>query len=318
MKCIIQFDANGWAQNLHAEGLRKFAPKGCDVTTQLLSEPIPKDAECVYTINFASCRKLAGVRVASCIASHAWMHQENDPNNWRTRGVNPKRNSVVGQVHLTHADAFVCRNTELDRWASRFTDKARYIPAGIDPTLWHPSGRIENTGRKLRVGWSGQVNPEMSGRFKGYDEVWTPLKMRLADQYDFVENTRTANEALSWAEMREWYSSLDCFLTTASAEGTPNGPYIAAACGAVVVSTSVGQCADWKSLDHMGLVTRDYGNEAEADIVIDQMTHLLKTLEDPHVRMAKQEMLLASIENSYSYKVLAPKTLSFVCGLETQ
>jgi glycosyltransferase involved in cell wall biosynthesis len=314
MKIVIAHDAVGWAQNLHSEGLRKFAPKGLSVTTQLLSAPIPRDAETVYTINMASCRKIPGVRTVLCCASHAWKYQANDPNNWRTRGVNPKRNSIVGQVHLSQADAVVCRNTALEAWASLHTDNAKYIPAGIDPELWHPGGRVPNTGRKLRVGWSGQVNPEMSGRFKGFDEIYLPLKSMLGEQYEFVDNTRTANEALSWSEMREWYASLDVFLTTASAEGTPNASFISAACGAVVISTDVGQVSDWSSLKHAGLVVPSYGNEEEACSTKMWISVLLKSLEDPHVRSAKQEMLLASIEHSYSYKVLAKPTLEFVTG----
>lgn len=313
MRVAVLYDAAGWAQHLHAEGLRKHPAPGISVTTHLLSEPMPA-CEVVYVINFASCRRIGDHRIATCAASHAWMHPVNDPLNWRTRGVNPRRNSEEAERLLVHANSIVCRNKALESFFGRRHPRARYIPAGVNTDIFNPAGRQLRSG-KLRVGWSGQVNPEPTGRFKGFDEIWTPLKQRLSDRFEFVENTRTAAESLSWKEMADWYRSIDVFLTTATSEGTPNGPFCAAACGAVVVSTDVGQLADWSTLRRLGLIVPDYGNEQQARSVIDHFAIQLGILESESVRRNAQEQIMASIESEYAYRVLGPKTLRFVCGV---
>lgn len=316
MRVAILADHPSWAQALHAEGLRKHAPTGFSVSTHLLSDPLPTDAEAVYTINVASCRRIPGKRVATCVASHAWMHFTNDPQNWRTRGVNPMRNRTVGQKFIENADSVVCRNMALWQWASSVHHNARRIPAGIDTDLWNPVGR-QHRHAKLRVGWSGQVNPDMAGRFKGYNEVWLPLKSLLSGRYEFVENSRTAAEALSWTEMADWYRSLDIFICTATAEGTPNGPMCAAACGCAVVSTDVGQIADWAAMHNLGLIVPDYGNEIQAQAVIQAIETRLERLADSLERQRVADTLVDSIFTEYDYRVLSPKTLAFVCGVST-
>jgi glycosyltransferase involved in cell wall biosynthesis len=313
MRVAILHDAQGWAQHLHSEGLRKYAPKRFSVSTHLLSEEVPRDAQAVYTINFISCRRIEKKHVATCAASHAWMHAENSPRDMRTRGVNPMRNSSIAAMIAPRADAIVCRNRELAKFMSRFNRNSRYIPAGVDMSIFHPEGR-RSSSRRMRVGWSGQVNAELAGRFKGYNEVWEPLKAKLGQRYEFAENIRTAAEALTWDEMANWYRSLDVFLTTASAEGTPNGPMCAAACGAVVISTDVGQISDWDSLRKLGLIVPSWGTEKEAGQTVNRMAFLLEQLEDSWLRGSIAGNLVASIEQDYSYRVLAPKTLEFVCG----
>lgn len=237
MLVSILYDAHGWAQHAHADGLFKYAPSGMSVMTHLLGGYEHSGAEVVYVINFASCRRYGKARVATCVASHAWMHEKYEETDWRTRGVSPRRNTECARKHMVHADVLVCRNEALKEWASQYHANAKCIPAGVDREKFFP--RKKHVGGKLRVGWSGQVNENIEGHFKGYFEVWLPLKERLGKRYEFVENTRIADEALSWDEMSEWFGSLDVFLTTATAEGTPNGPMNAAASGDSARRTSV-------------------------------------------------------------------------------
>lgn len=313
MLVTICYDHPQWAQAAHAEGLRKYAPPGMDVRTCLLGDYQHDGADVVYVINFASCRRYGPARVATCVASHAWMHELYNDGDWRTRGVNPRRNSTCGRKHLINADAVVCRNIALQKWASETHANAKYHPAGVDRDIFYPRGKPQP--RRLKVGWSGQVNQSLEGHFKGYYEIWLPLKERLGKRYEFVENTRTADEALSWDEMSEWFASLDVFLTTATAEGTPNGPMNAAACGAVVLATDVGQLSDWKVLRDTSMLVPSYGNKTEAELVIRQMERRLGLLENHVLRWNISERLLESIEREYDYRVLAPKILEFVCGV---
>ncbi len=318
MKCCIVYDVDGWCIHGHALGLQKFAPKGMNVEIRAAAEADHQwrsSCQTLYDlylggVNFQSQPE----RHVACVGSHCWMHTAFNPKNWRTRGVNRTRNHERGLVLLSHLDAVVCRNNALGEWAKPLCKSIGVFPGGIDPTIYFPKPRPLNA--KLRVGFCGQVSGHPDSDFKGAAETWGPLVERLGDRYEFVANTRTHATRLNQQEMVEWFQSLDVFLCLSCADATPIPPYQAAACGAVVISTRVGQVADWKSLDYANLVVDDYGNEQEAAKVIDQITWKLALLEDPHVLAAKQEMLLASIEHSYSYRVLAPKTLSFVTGTE--
>lgn len=312
--CILQ-DHPQWAQALHANGLKKYAPKGIDVEVMMLGEK-PRGFDAVYCINFASVQPFPGSFVSTCLASHAWMHPRNNENDWSTRGVNNNRNSSIAIGVIRRPNAIVCRNTALQKWASGFHGKAKCIPAGVDTELFTPRGRSFGH-RKIRVGWSGQVNPDLRGRFKGYDEIWLPLKERLSGRYEFVENTRTAEEALSWQEMAEWYRSIDVFLCTATAEGTPNGPFCAAACGCAIISTDVGQVSDWSVLRDMGLIVPTYRNPQESEVTISEIQKHLSRLEDSLTLSAVMYETYNSILESYSYSVLAKQTLEFVSGVSS-
>lgn len=320
MKIAILKDHAAWAQALHAEGLKAYAPREFKVTTQLLNDPIDDDVECVYCINLASCNRTmtGGRRTATCVASHAWMWSQYNPADWRTRGVTERRNTKLGRRCANQANAVVCRNRMLERWARSGAQhpNARYIPAGINPKIWNPLGRSSATRARLRVGWSGQLNPGIGGRFKGYDEVWLPLLGVLGDRYEFVSNTRTANEALSWHEMADWYRSLDVFLCTATAEGTPNGPFCAAACGCAIVSTDVGQVTDWTRLRDLDMIVPACKNPDEAKATIAEIVDRLARLESDLYRKEVADQIHASIMSEYSYRVLAPRTLRFVAGVE--
>lgn len=309
--CILHDDPN-WAQGRHSAGLQKYAPKGMTVDRFTLKEfRHSREHDVVYCINLASSSPMMGNRVVACVASHAWQHEERNEANQRTYGTTRNRNSALGRTLVKRLNGVVCRNRELHRWAARW-GKATCIPAGVDTAIFNPGNRKPN--KKLRVGWCGQINPERENHFKGFYSVYQPLVERLGHKYEFVHNPNTAKTANGIQQMAEWYRSLDVFLCTAAAEGTPNPPMEAAASGCVVVSTDVGQIADWDTLRDMGLIVPDYGTTEEALSVVDEFESVLTRLESNTLRYELTQAILASIEMEYDYRMLAPKTLEAVCG----
>lgn len=315
MKVAILYDADGWAQHRHALGLQKHAGPDFDVKIGLMghsSDAEVKEADVVYMIYLAGTRKIKGKLTASCVASHAWLYKEEDPSDWRTLGTNKTRNSKQGVVHLRGCDFAVCRNSELANWATTHGHRrARYIPAGIDRSVFNPSGR-RPPGKRLRIGWCGQI----VAHFKGYEHVYKPLKRRLKDDknFEWYQITHGAKQALSQYEMAEWYRNIDIFLTTASAEGTPNPPFEAAACGCAVISTDMGQPANWTAIRECGNIVPTYRNATEADRTIGYFESKLLHMKDPKNLSGVQQALSQSINDVYDYRVVAPQLLNFISG----
>lgn len=308
----ILYDTEGWAQHRHAAGLQKYGrAAGYEVSIGRLgrSGDLIKKAKILYTIYFAGTRKIKDKTVASCVASHAWKYKEEDPKDWRTLGTNQTRNHMQGVKHLRGCDVAICRNTSLQKWAeANGHQRAKYIPAGVDTAIFHPSNR--SLSPRIRIGWCGQAVAE----FKGYHSVFLPLRRQLSgENFEWHQITHGVKDAFTPVQMADWYRNIDVFLTTASDEGTPNPPFEAAACGCVVVSTDMGQPSDWTALRENGLLVPTYRNQAEAKKTVDCFGEKLKALQESGLSQF-QEKLLESVESVYDYRVVAPQTLGFIQG----
>ena len=315
-RVLAVYDVPHWAQNRHTAGLQRYAPPGVEVTTASHCEygGAPQgwiDAfDAVYVVSLAlSTSRAVGTRLVANVASHAWLYPRLDERDWRTRGVNPHRCARIGLERLRRLDAVVCRNRLLGRWASKHNRSVAVIPAGVDTAVFCPLPPRRN--RRLRVGWCGQLGGLSC--FKGHDEVLAPLRARLP-AYDWSVNARDFRNAYCAAKMADWYRSLDVFLTTACNEGTPNPPFEAAACGAVVVATDVGQLSDWRELRDAGLVVPAYRNAEGAEAAIEAFASKLNTLEDERLRLPLRERLIASICAEYDYRTIAPRTVNYILG----
>lgn len=309
VKLLILHDDDRWAQAHNARGLQRFAPPWCHVTVAKLGTVLPVNFDTVYCLNLPS----SSAGQVSCVASHAWMYPEPILDDWSTRGVNPCRNSITGARHVSVLSRVVCRNEALGAWARQHNQNVGVFPAGVDTSIFYPKSRTPR--KKLRVGWCGQVHTDdQHGQVKGYKEIYLPLVERLGNGYEFEANANTAVNAKSPEEMAEWLNSLDVFLSTSCNDGTPNPPFQAAACGCAVVSTDVGQVHDWQALRWASMIVPTYRNEDESRVTAEKIRVALWMLESESQRRRIQERLLASVESTYAYKVLAPKTLAFICG----
>jgi len=319
-KLLIVYDVgpphcSGWAQYRHAEGLSRYSPKNVTVHIVPLGTYLQQQETwlsqyaAVYVISLYHAQPRKGIgRLAACVASHAWTHKRLDKSDWRTYGVNKDRCHSVGAQRLRGLYAAVCRNEALGKWARSLGANVAVIPAGVDCEIFKP-GEFRHDTKRLRVGWCGQLGGITS--FKGYDEVLQPLR-HLFQQYDWRVNTRTHENAYSAERMADWYRSLDVFVCTSSAEGTPNPAMEAAACGVPVVATDVGQLADWDDLRETGMIVPDWGNQREAQIVVNKIAGRLTLLEEPAVRRECRERLLQSVADRYDYRVVTPETLNFL------
>lgn len=128
-------------------------------------------------------------------------------------------------------------NPQLAAFVGELSGRGIYMPAGVNTQLFRTQRPLGSSGR-LRVGWCGQIGQQENS--KGYALTLRPLLRCLGDTFQFVINDRNYLNAVSRAEMVDWYNSIDVLLCTSSTEGSPMPPLEAMACGRPVVTTAVG------------------------------------------------------------------------------
>lgn len=324
-RVLIVYDVDGWAEHRHAMGVQAYAPPEYEVDIRSLGQgcltPEQWQAyDAAYFLYLSTARKQPGMpRLTGLVASHAWMHEELDRSDYRTYGtIKGRRCYSVAREVISNLDGVIVRNRELEKKFAPLNKHLIRIPAGVDPELFpfRPASDYEPGKRPLRVGWCAQAGG--ISNFKGYDEILVPLMEQMKNEsVEWVVNRRTFKDRLSVPEMRDWYCSIDIFISTASAEGTPNPPFEAAACGRPVISTNVGCMADWDLPHERGLVAPVYHNPETADVTIGIAAEAIRQfLSGQRSTRVDGEILAVSIGNHFHYDTIAPRILQFVCGEE--
>lgn len=327
VRVLLVPDVPGWAQHRHAMGIQKYAPPGIDVTIEFngtvgkLTQPELHCFDAVYYISiYCATRHPQYRRLTGLCASHALMWPRWSSRDWRTNGVTGQRSMELARGMLKHWDGAICRNEELRNAMAEFSPNAVTIPAGVDRTLFHPHvgllGRsITSLTRPivLQVGFCANIGGEHN--FKGYNEIIVPLMERTSSRMDWKLLTHDYSKALTPDQMREWYQSIDVLLSVSSADGTPNPPFEAAACGCAVIATDVGALTDWQRLRDAGMIVPAYCNAQEAAVTIDAIEgQLLEMSMDRKYAESIGKQLRRSIESEYDYGILAPRILAFILG----
>lgn len=318
-RVLIGFDVIGWCQERYALGIQRYAPPEYEVVIDKAGrmKRILGEASSPHAFDSALCLspwylKAEPATYALC-ASHGWMHDKFNPDDWQTRGVTRDRNARKGNL-FRRAKGIIARNQILADYCRRWSDNVVCIPPGVDTQLFSPAGRKEPS-EKIVVGWCGNIQrPKVGGNFKGYEDVWCPIKVALDPaKFETRELTGNFETALSKEAMADWYRSLDVFVCTASAEGTPNGPWESAACGCCVLSTNVGAVTDWEFLNRIGSVVPTYCDARSAAAAIINLMRMLVYYETHRDRMVGvgQECRRA-VEQEYCYSIIAPRVLEFI------
>lgn len=113
------------------------------------------------------------------------------------------------------------------------------IPNGVDANFFSPFSNHCFDPSNVIIGWVGNRDREE----KGYKSILCPVKNKLSNKCVSIKEIATSKSSKtlkSQFEMREFYRSIDFYLVTSYAEGTPNPALEAAACGVPVISTPVG------------------------------------------------------------------------------
>ena len=250
------YDVPDWAYHRNAQGLERYAPPDFEVS----SAPIrvrgqevgwdamlgDKPADLLFLFDFSRTARLRAE-----LTRRGWT----DTRLMVAWSVGwPLSQSVFYQT-CCRADAMLVSNHEY--WTRMGRLPASYaIPYGVDGAIFNVRTPIET--RRPKVLWVGS---DFARQLKGYDDLILPLQAALqargidceallVDSFGAVKR--------SAEEMAAWYNSGTVLVCASTAEGTPNPPLEAAACGCTIVSTRVGNMPELIRQDVNGyLVDRD-------------------------------------------------------------
>lgn len=299
MRVLIRYDVDGWAFHKRALGLKRYHPEGWEVVIAPDSR-VPESTRWDIALMLdaqADSLMYQNSRVIRHVGSHAWMYDKSE--DWRSRGVNPNRcykraHDIASGVH-----AVGVYNTAQQRFFSKYHNNIILSPYCPDLALFTRDDRKPND--KLRVGWCQQVSGGLNS-FKGLSDVLVPIVATVGNAVDWSVLTPEAKACLATDELVCWYQSIDIFLCTSSAEGGPHGPFEASACGAAVLSTNVGQVADWKIEGKF----IDYKDREEADEVVREMASTILHFANnrellPEFAMRQRQILVESFNPAVEY-----------------
>jgi glycosyltransferase involved in cell wall biosynthesis len=142
---------------------------------------------------------------------------------------------------LKSFEAISVNNTILLQHFKKHINNLYYTPNGVDTSFFVPPSFMPDFSSKLVIGWVGNKDRDV----KNYATVLKPLIKRMKSksfEFKVVASSKGDKESnlLKPVQMRDYYQSLDVFLVTSSAEGTPNPALEALACGVPVITTRVG------------------------------------------------------------------------------
>lgn len=310
MRLLVKADVPTWAFARRALAYQKYHPEGWEVQSGWDgNERLDEDWDAVFLLSaHSSIAEYGDVRYARMLGSHCWLYDA-DPTDWRTRGCNESRcRSQLARV-LGRSHCVAVYNCEQMSLKSECRSRFALAPYSVDTEIFCPLELEREQNRKLKVGWAYQVSGGLKS-FKGLSDVLVPLISHIGDRVEWSVLTPAADSCLSAESIAQWYRSLDVFLCTSSAEGGPQGPFEAAACGAVVVSTDVGQVSDWTALRGLNLVVPTYRNAQEAAESVRQMAErILQLSEDRAVLEMCRQTLLNDIRHNWNAAIECPRQL---------
>ena len=143
------------------------------------------------------------------------------------------------EAAMRYCDVLGCANEKiLAQFATR-EQRGFLIEDGVDTDLFTPLPYPE----RFTVGWvgnsaaSGLVVGDPTYDLKGLETIREACRKVGAQ---LLVHDVSVDAPIPHDKMPEWYAKISCYVCASSAEGTPNPPLEALACGRPVVTTPVG------------------------------------------------------------------------------
>ncbi len=314
MRVLCKSDTNNWALDRRAQAYAKYPPEGWIVASANNDfQRLDEEWDSLFLLDCnASPLGYGDLSYARLVASHAWINTPS-ATDWRTRGCSDSKCLSNVKQMLGRCGAVAVYNTEQFRVLRDHGIRQRIVmcPYSVDCEIFKPIVRAPN--ERLRVGWAYQVSGLDS--FKGMSSVLIPLIAELGNEVEWDVLTPSQHSCLNTDQLVAYYQGLSCFLCTSSGEGGPQGPFEAAACGAIPLSTDVGQMSDWKEAKDAHLIVPSYGNHTEAEETVHQMASRIRELiRDRSTTDALSKYITANVRLKWNAEVLCQTQLLELFG----
>lgn len=255
-RLLIIADRDGWCFARRAQALQRYAPDGWQVTIDYIADR--QISEIVYEQH----------DLVFLLAPHKAREMRND---FTLRGIDVplaiSHNSGVGRKDyslsevLCAADYTIVNN--YGAWACGMYGVKNYracnISNGVDLKTFYPT--IPFADRPKKIVWTASRNKaDDKHDVKGYQKILTPLGRILAAKWWEVDFRVIEPDCpmMDDAELREFYSSAQVLICASSSEGTPNICLEAAACGAALITSPVGNMPELVQHGRNGFLVRRY------------------------------------------------------------
>ncbi len=193
------------------------------------------------------------------------------------------RDEILGFMRKLARGIFVNSMLLYKEFSPCFEVPVFCTPNGVDTEFFRPAPSRQ-AHQKLRVGWAGSIKNH--GNTRGYHDFIVPA----TNSVEGVELVVAARED-KWRnrdEMLEFYRSIDVYICASTAEGTPNPCLEAAACGAPLLTTRVGNMPELIEDGKNGFfIERD---------VNDIKNKLILLRDNPALRLKMSAEILKSIQ----------------------
>ena len=314
MRCLIRGDVAGWAFDRRSQAFAKYPPEGWLVASANNDfQCLDQEWDALFLLDCnASPLGYGDVKYARLVASHTWITTYS-PEDWRTRGCSESKCISNVRRMLGKCNVVAVYNQAQREALDRANVRQRIVlcPYSVDCAVFQPA--VREPREKIRCGWAFQVSGCDS--FKGMSDVLVPLIAELGNEVEWDVLTPSQHSCLNADAMVRYLQNLDVFLCTSSGEGGPQGPFEAAACGAIPISTRVGQMADWSELEQARLIVPSYGNATEAAETVRQMAARIRELvRDRETTEALSRYIVDNVRLRWNAEVECPKQLVELFG----
>lgn len=308
-KIAIMADVENWAWGRKAQHLQRWLSEDFDITIWYLKfGAVPGIFDLYHTFDLPNVSWVPeGKRCVTGITAHVW----------------PTWGAELVKAWASRAEALHANSRLLLDDMAPFIKYTRqrelyYVPNGVCPEQFcRTAPRPPVTGGPLVVGHQGKANPR-----KGADVLQAAVleAQRRGVQIDFRLLQRGHQDALSAAEMRDWYQDLDLLLVASDMDGTPNSALEAAACEVATLGNCIGNLPEfitgtsegWNGWlmeglvpfsFHLGPLPHRAPPAANLDYVIDQYARqLVFAARDRAELHAMGRLARATVEKSWTWQ----------------
>jgi glycosyltransferase involved in cell wall biosynthesis len=334
-------DTKGWAFWNAAMGIQRYRPDDVEVgvyTSSTWRNEFESKYDGVLRFSWYESKPCKNTRTIAVVSHHgachprwkhsfvSWMQKSID--DWRGISSTNIRNLEEAQRKLPKFDGVIFTNHRLHKELGLYCESDKNgistvtLPLGVDTNFWTRSKTTKPSGF-VKIGWCGQCTPGIANN-KGYDWILLPLIQSLSSENLPIDwrilGTNNNGPKLSPEEMRIYYNSLDLFLVTSIHEGTPCTAFEAMACGVPVLTTDVGDIADF--LEHnannkrhsLGRIHYDYINYQTSKRTVKELHNRVESLLEAKNILRMEERDRQLVHEQRSWEVLAPQWIDFILG----
>jgi len=223
-RILLLPDKRHWAFDLVARQMARILSDKYDFSIRYIHDRPRldiKDADLFYVFWWGEQHQrqfdLPPERLIKEVSSYRWMY---DPPE------GPIAAPEMVHRYLREAAMVTCTSQRMHDLLRPLHPCVRHTPNGFDPAVFHPLGR---RGGPLRIGWAGSA----ADTVKGITDILRPA---CAGRFELHE----APGNLSFAQMNEFYNSVDVLAIASRHEGQPLPLMEAMAAGCFVVTVDVG------------------------------------------------------------------------------